>query len=481
MKPKRKLNRTTKRSARPHRRPAPKPTTTALATRAQAPPPVVYQRNRRRVLTLEEVELLKRTIAKGASDDEFAMFLQVCRNHRLDPFMKQIYLIKRNTAKHHKEKRPTADGTGFIEVWIAGEIATIQMGIDGYRSMAARDHKDFGGLSKVTYDMSETKTPGGRLIPTAAHVEIRKKGYDHPVIATAFWDEFAPKKLDESAADFYNRMPRHMLAKCAEALAIRRGWPDMADIYTVEEMTSANMDYTEGNREITVDGVTSSGRIVDQADYSRHLQKDIVDQKLDDHAAHGHEPGSEKARIAEATLQRVEEADRVLREAKNVTPKPAPNAPIDAEPIWPKTERRPQPSTSSGNKEKPEAKSTSGQKKTEARPQSTAASGKSHFEPVLMTGTIQRSVAGMTGNNAPTRQVKLESGDKAVFHWCFRNTIFEFLDKGIGYVAEVYLDARNNIVGLKRIGSREFDEDGATPITQRKDQQAGTGSLFNGK
>lgn len=214
---------------------------TALAVLPPLPAPMVATRTRERELTNNEIELLKRTVAKGCSDDEFALFLWICRKHRWDPLTRQVHCVRYWLSKHHQNEKG---------VWCGGYQMSVQIGIDGFRATAARDHADFGGCDDAQFVMSDKKTPAGKAIPESATIRLWKRGLEHPIAATAYWEEFAPIDLLDSRADFYNRMPKHMLAKCAEALALRKGYPDLSNIYTFEEMTAKTVEYTEAGRKI---------------------------------------------------------------------------------------------------------------------------------------------------------------------------------------------------------------------------------------
>src|SRR5271166_5652076 len=163
-------------------------------------PHLVYVQGKEHRLDEKEVQLVRDLCAKGADEQEFQLFMQICRKSKLDPFLKQIYCII----------WPTDQGRSHTMVIITG--------IGGYRMMAARDHADYGGASSATFtwfDPPKT-TPAGKRIPESATVEVYSK-VGPPITATVYWEELAPKDLTDKRADFWNRMPKNQLEKCAEA------------------------------------------------------------------------------------------------------------------------------------------------------------------------------------------------------------------------------------------------------------------------
>jgi hypothetical protein len=88
-----------------------------------------------------------------------------------------------------------------------------------------------------------------------ARAEVRawkaSDGVWHPVAGEAWWDEYAPLSEDWAPDESgrraptgrfildpaWRRMSRVMIAKCAEAQALRRGWPDLlSGLYGEEEL-----------------------------------------------------------------------------------------------------------------------------------------------------------------------------------------------------------------------------------------------------
>lgn len=157
--------------------------------------------------TAEQVDLIKRTVAKGTSDDELALFLQVAQRTGLDPFTRQIYAIMRWDSKANRS------------------VMSIQVGIDGMRSTADRTEAYAPG-SETVYEYRNDK-----LHKATAFVKKFSHGVWHEVSESAYFSEYA------QGSPMWQKLPHVMLAKCAEARALRRAFPQqLGGIYAKEEM-----------------------------------------------------------------------------------------------------------------------------------------------------------------------------------------------------------------------------------------------------
>jgi phage recombination protein Bet len=168
-------------------------------------------------LSPDQAQLLRRTVTSDLSDDEHALFLNVCHRSGLDPFSRHLYPLRKN--------------------------GTLKFGstIDGFRFSAEQTGKYAGQLGPewcgpdgVWKDIWTEEEP-----PTAARVGILRSDFRKPVWGKALFAEYVQMEHGEPT-QFWDRMAANQLAKCAEALGFRKAFPrEFSGIYTSDEMAQA--------------------------------------------------------------------------------------------------------------------------------------------------------------------------------------------------------------------------------------------------
>jgi len=213
-----------------------------------------------RSYTSTQLALIRRTVAKDCNHEEFDLFIEICKQQGLDPFKKQIFAQVYNKDKPDKRQ------------------LVIVTSIDGYRAKAQRcgDYRPAEEETRFESDQLLKDPNSNPMGLIRAVVKVFKFGPDkiwYPVVGEARWDEFAP--LDDADFDWvdtgevwpdsgkpkkkkvarsdkkslkegnWKNMPHVMLSKCAEAQALRRGWPEaMSGLYVQEEMDKVYIDMT---------------------------------------------------------------------------------------------------------------------------------------------------------------------------------------------------------------------------------------------
>lgn len=179
------------------------------------------------VISDEQWNLVKRTLMDSDtvqfSDDEFKLFVNQAKRTGLDPFTRQIYATK------------------------TGGKMTVQATIDGLRLIAQRSGEYQGQTRPIWFDDDGNEYrvwPKKKGYPYACEVGIYKSGFKEPLYAMAIFDEYVAKHKDFKTKEIkigymWQKMPALMIAKVAEALAIRKAFPnDTSGIYSSEEISN---------------------------------------------------------------------------------------------------------------------------------------------------------------------------------------------------------------------------------------------------
>ena len=169
------------------------------------------------------IDVLCRSIYPGAEREDCAMALAYCRAAGLDPMLKPVHLVP----MYDKKTRSTR--------------VVVMPGIGLYRIMAARTG-EYAGVSEPEYGPTITAKLGGTEIayPEWCKVTVKralKNGIVASFTATEFWVEnYAQAGQQADPNQMWRKRAFGQLAKCTEAQALRKAFPEVGSVPTSEEM-----------------------------------------------------------------------------------------------------------------------------------------------------------------------------------------------------------------------------------------------------
>ena len=153
-------------------------------------------------------EAVRRLLCKDATKSEIILFLNQCKMWGLNPFKKEIYLIK----------------------YQMGEPAATVIGYETFLKRADRQKKLKGWR---VWTEGIPKTPEFK-----ACIKIIREGWDEPFYHEVYWEEYARRKRSGELTRFWDQQPRTQLKKVAMSQGFRLCYPDELGglPYIVEEM-----------------------------------------------------------------------------------------------------------------------------------------------------------------------------------------------------------------------------------------------------
>lgn len=193
----------------------------------------------------ELMQVLQSSLYPGAATASIKMVLSYCKAAGLDPMQKPVHIV------------PMWDGK-------TGQMRDVVMpGIGLYRTQAART--GCAGVSEPDFGPDITEKIGGQEItfPAWCRVTVKRRLASGEVVeftAKEFWREnYAIKGGKEKSVApnaMWTKRPYGQIAKCAEAQALRKAFPEIGSEPTADEMAGKSLHDDEtvidaGTGEIT--------------------------------------------------------------------------------------------------------------------------------------------------------------------------------------------------------------------------------------
>lgn len=178
------------------------------------------------------IDVLRNSLYPGAAKESVALVLNYCRAAGLDPMQKPVHIVPMWDSKQGAMRDVVMPGVGL------------------YRTQAMRT-SECAGVSEPEFGPDVDGTIGGAKItyPAWCKVTVRrimKNGAVADFVAVERWlENYAIKGGKEKSIApnaMWTKRPYGQLAKCAEAQALRKAFPELGSTPTAEEMEGKNFD-----------------------------------------------------------------------------------------------------------------------------------------------------------------------------------------------------------------------------------------------
>jgi phage recombination protein Bet len=179
---------------------------------------------------------LKNSLYTGARDESIKMVLDYCKAAKLDPMQKPVHIVPMSVRNAVTGKYEYKD--------------VVMPGVGLYRIQAARSNQ-YAGVSEPEFGEDVTCNLGGVEItyPKWCRVTVKKLVNNTIVEFTAkeYWlENYASKKDERTPNTMWQKRPYGQLAKCAEAQALRKAFPEIISQHpTAEEMEGKDINDLE--------------------------------------------------------------------------------------------------------------------------------------------------------------------------------------------------------------------------------------------
>lgn len=222
--------------------------------------------------------VLQETLYPGSTDQEVAMILSYCKARRIDPILKPVHLVPMSV----KTDKKTSDGKFVYE-----RKNVIMPGIGLYRIDASRSGQ-YAGMNEPEFGEEVTEKIGEAMItyPRWCKVTVKKllpNGSIAEFTAKEYWKEnYASKsKFDKAPNEMWSTRMYGQIAKCAEAQALRKAFPDVVgNEYTKEEMEGKNYHHDDVKPQSKSVSKTYEGEKVEKTVESAPQEVHTIDNDL---------------------------------------------------------------------------------------------------------------------------------------------------------------------------------------------------------